>query len=119
MNMKTTLTNPIVRALLFTTACVLAPGLSTRPAQAGTDFGVRGGTYADVDEPFLGAEALFQVGTTKRWFGNPNLEHAFAHQRDVLQNFLFNDAEDQIMFEQRRIAFDIQILRRLVQLGDG
>jgi len=83
MNMKTTLTNPIVRALLFTTACVLAPGLSTRPAQAGTDFGVRGGTYADVDEPFLGAEALFQVGTTKRWFGNPNLEHAFAQSGDL------------------------------------
>ena len=27
---------------------------------------------------FLGAEALFGVGTGQRWFGNPNLEHAFA-----------------------------------------
>ena len=81
--MKTTLTNPFVRALLFMTACVLALGLSSSPAQARTDFGVRGGAYSDVDEPFLGAEALFEVGTTKRWFGNPNLEHAFADNGDL------------------------------------
>ena len=37
--MKTTLTSSVVRAL----------------------FGVRGGAYSDVNEPFLGAEALFEV----------------------------------------------------------
>ena len=76
--MKTTRTSTFVRALLFTSASVLALALSAGSTQARTDFGVRGGTYSDVNEPFLGAEALFEVGTTKRWFGNPNLEHAFA-----------------------------------------
>ena len=81
--MKSTLTSAFVRALLFTSASVLALCLSTGSAQAKTDFGVRGGAYSDVNEPFLGAEALFEVGTTKRWFGNPNLEHAFADRGDL------------------------------------
>jgi len=69
--------------LVFMTACVLALGLSSSSAQATPDFGVRGGAYGDADEPFLGAEALFEVGTTKRWFGNPNLEHAFSDSGDL------------------------------------
>ena len=81
--MKTTRTSTFVRALLFTSASVLALALSAGSTQARTDFGVRGGTYSDVNEPFLGAEALFEVGTTKRWFGNPNLEHAFADSGDL------------------------------------
>lgn len=68
----------VVRALLSAGACVLACVLSIAPVHAKTDFGVRGGTYSDVDEPFLGAEALFGVGTAKHWFGNPNIEHAFV-----------------------------------------
>jgi len=67
-----------VRVLLFASACVLSGALSITPGQAKTDFGVRGGAYTDADKPFLGAEALFGVGTGQRWFGNPNLEHAFA-----------------------------------------
>ena len=67
-----------VRVLLFASACVLSGALSITPGQAKTDFGVRGGAYAENDKPFLGAEALFTVGTGQRWFGNPNLEHAFA-----------------------------------------
>ncbi|PYS96548.1 MAG: hypothetical protein DMF50_04235 [Acidobacteria bacterium] len=67
-----------VRGLLLASAGALTGLLSIAPGHAKTDFGVRGGTYSDVDEPFLGAEALFGVGTTNRWFGNPNLEHAFA-----------------------------------------
>ena len=67
-----------VRVLLFATACVISGALSITPGQAKTDFGVRGGAYSEADKPFLGAEALFGVGTGQRWFGNPNLEHAFA-----------------------------------------
>ena len=67
-----------VRVLLFASACVISGALSISPGQAKTDFGVRGGAYSDADKPFLGAEALFEVGTSRRWFGNPNLEHAFA-----------------------------------------
>src|SRR5213594_1929338 len=73
----------VVRVLLGACVCVLAGVLSITPARARTDFGVRGGAYGDADEPFLGAEALFEVGTTKRWFGNPNLEHAFANNGDL------------------------------------
>src|SRR5207249_7109127 len=67
-----------VRVLLFASACVISGALSITPGQAKTDFGVRGGAYSESDKPFLGAEALFGVGTGQRWFGNPNLEHAFA-----------------------------------------
>src|SRR6266571_4699255 len=52
-----------VRGLLFASACVLSGALSITPGQAKTDFGVRGGAYAENDKPFLGAEALFTVGT--------------------------------------------------------
>ncbi len=69
---------PVVRVLLFASACVLAGVLSIAPGHAKTDFGVRGGTHSEGDEPFLGAEALFGVGATNRWFGNPNLEHTFV-----------------------------------------
>jgi hypothetical protein len=67
-----------VRALLFASACVVSGALSITPGHAKTDFGVRGGAYTDADRPFLGAEALFEVGTDHRWFGNPNVEHAFS-----------------------------------------
>ncbi len=73
----------VVRALLFATACAFAGALSVTPGLAKTDFGVRGGAYSDVEEPFLGAEALFGVGGSKQWFGNPNLEHAFADTGDL------------------------------------
>jgi hypothetical protein len=73
----------VARALLFTTACALAGALSVTPGLAKTDFGVRGGAYSDIEEPFLGAEALFGVGSSRQWFGNPNLEHAFADSGDL------------------------------------
>jgi len=66
------------RVLLVTGASLLTTVLAIAPARAKTDFGVRGGAYSDEDAPFLGAEALFGVGDTHRWFGNPNLEHAFS-----------------------------------------
>ena len=73
----------VVRSLLVVGACTLALALSSTPAHAKTDFGVRAGAYADQDDPFLGAEALFNVGTQKQWFGNPNVEHAFDDNGDT------------------------------------
>ena len=67
-----------VRALLFASVCVVSGALSITPGQAKTDYGVRGGAYSDAEGAFLGAEALFGVGASHRWFGNPNLEHAFS-----------------------------------------
>ena len=73
----------IARVLPIASLSVLAMVLSAPPALAKTDFGVRGGTYSDGDEPFLGAEALFGVGGATRWYGNPKLEHAFADRGDL------------------------------------
>ncbi len=80
---KTNRRNPVVRILLFASACAFATALSISPDLARPDFGVRGGAYADREDPFLGAEALFGLGGTKSWFGNPNLEHAFAESGDL------------------------------------
>jgi hypothetical protein len=78
--MTRTCKRTVARALLFAGGVVVTLALSALPASAKTDFGVRGGAYSnDVsDEPFVGAEALFTVGETHHWMGNPNLEHAFA-----------------------------------------
>jgi len=71
------------RVLRIAGVCVLAGALSITAGRAETAFGVRGGTYSDAEKPFLGAEALFGVGATRHWFGNPNLEHAFADNGDL------------------------------------
>jgi hypothetical protein len=72
-------TRGILRTLVMAGACLLATLPAVAPARAWTtDFGVRGGVYQDEDEAFLGAEALFGVGDRQRWFGNPNVEHAFV-----------------------------------------
>ena len=64
--MKTILKSRVVRLLLSVGTCVFALGLPASPCRA-ADYGVRGGAYGDGSEPFLGAEALFQVGASKRW----------------------------------------------------
>jgi len=47
------------------------------PASAGdTKFGVRGGYYTDIGEPFLGAEVLVPVA--RRIYFNPNFEYVFV-----------------------------------------
>jgi hypothetical protein len=51
-------------------------------ATAGTAFGVRTGVYTDAQSGFLGAEALTSVAPA--WYFNPNMEYAFAGDRDVL-----------------------------------
>ncbi len=81
--MTTIRTHRAVRVLQIASICVLAGALSISAGRAKTDFGVRGGTYSDDERPFLGAEALFGVGATRQWFGNPNLEHAFADHGDL------------------------------------
>jgi hypothetical protein len=78
--MKTIRKHSVAGGLLFVSACVLVGSLSISPSLARPDLGVRGGAYTDAEEPFLGAEALFGIGTTKRWFGNPNIEHAFVEE---------------------------------------
>lgn len=71
--------NPVV----LTDAAVDA---AARPAVAqggGRDwyFGIRGGAYFDVDEPFVGAELLFPI-TGDIWF-NPNVEWVFVDNADL------------------------------------
>lgn len=45
------------------------------PAVLAADFGVRGGTYDDLGEEFVGAEMLFDLG---RINVNPNVEYSLA-----------------------------------------
>jgi opacity protein-like surface antigen len=45
------------------------------PAVLAADFGVRGGTYDDMGEEFVGAEMLFDLG---RINVNPNVEYSLA-----------------------------------------
>jgi hypothetical protein len=73
-----------ISSLLFVSACVLVVSTMVSPVLARPDFGVRGGAYSDEGEDaFLGAEALFSMGTGHRWYGNPNLEHAFMENGDL------------------------------------
>jgi len=81
--MKRKQNHPVVRVLSFVGALALVTSLSFVPAHAKPDFGVRGGTYSEQSDPFLGAEMLFGVGTSRSWFGNPNVERAFADSGDL------------------------------------
>ena len=69
---------------LFLLACApLALVLSPTPAAAqGWDFGVRTGYYTDVEEFFLGVEALHQIRSS-RWMFNPNVEYVFVDNGDL------------------------------------
>jgi hypothetical protein len=46
------------------------------PAAADTKFGVRGGYYTDIGEPFVGVEVLTHIGN--RVYFNPNFEWIFV-----------------------------------------
>jgi len=67
---------------------VLAAGLAVgsallAPAHASdTLFGVRTGVYTDTSAGFLGGEIVTPIAPA--WYFNPNLEYAFANDRDVL-----------------------------------
>jgi hypothetical protein len=70
--MRSTL-KPAVAALAAALALAILPG----PASAAdTKFGVRGGYYTDIGEPFLGAEVLVPVA--RRIYFNPNFEYVFV-----------------------------------------
>jgi hypothetical protein len=56
-------------------ALVLAV-LPTPAAAADTKFGLRGGYYTDLGDPFLGAEVLLPI--TQRIYFNPNFEYVFV-----------------------------------------
>jgi hypothetical protein len=70
-------------AALAAVAAVLVPG----PARAGMDYDLRLGTYTDAGGLALGGGFLANVGSSYRWFFNPNLEVAFGDsERDVTLN---------------------------------
>lgn len=71
---------------LISTVVVAAATLAAPPAHAGeVDFDVRAGFYADDAEgPFVGAGLLTRLGSTDRWFFNPNVEFAFGDNVDVI-----------------------------------
>ncbi|HEX6098906.1 MAG TPA: hypothetical protein VF432_21510 [Thermoanaerobaculia bacterium] len=45
------------------------------PAVLAADFGIRGGRYDDIEEEFVGAEMVFDVGAVNI---NPNIEYSLA-----------------------------------------
>ena len=48
------------------------------PAAADIKFGIRGGYYTDIEEPFVGAELLTRIGN--RVYFNPNFEYVFVDE---------------------------------------
>jgi hypothetical protein len=57
-------------------AALILAVLPVSAAAADTKFGVRGGYYTDIGEPFLGAEVLVPVA--RRIYFNPNFEYVFV-----------------------------------------
>ena len=71
------------RAFILSSSLVLSFFAMDRPASAaGWDFGVRTGYYTDVEEAFLGLEALYQIGDSP-WMFNPNVEYVFVENGDL------------------------------------
>jgi hypothetical protein len=70
---------------LVTVVAVLSS--APRPAAAGTDYDLRLGVYTDAGGLAIGGGLLSSVGTSDRWFFNPNIELAFGdNERDVTLN---------------------------------
>ena len=65
-----------MRARIPVLVCLLV--LSALPAAADVDIDVRGGVYFDETDPFLGAGILTEIGDSKKWFFNPNVEVVFG-----------------------------------------
>ena len=66
-----------MRRLSITFALIaLATLAGAGPAAADTKFGVRGGYYTDIGEPFVGIELLTPVA--HRVYFNPNFEYVFV-----------------------------------------
>lgn len=62
-----------MKSLRYLTLAALV--LVLAPAVLAADFGVRAGRYNDMDEEFVGAEVLFDIGALNI---NPNLEYSLA-----------------------------------------
>ena len=54
---------------------LLALVLTLTPAVFAADFGIRAGRYNDLDEEFVGAEMVFDIGSLNI---NPNIEYSLA-----------------------------------------
>jgi hypothetical protein len=63
-----------LKTLIVVTALFALAGAA--PAAADIKFGVRGGYYTDIGEPFVGAELLTRIGN--RIYFNPNFEYVFV-----------------------------------------
>ena len=69
--------------------CALAASLAVlasnpSPANAGTDYDLRLGYYTDAEGVAVGAGLLSNVGSSNRWFFNPNVEMAFGDETNNL-----------------------------------
>jgi hypothetical protein len=63
-----------VRFALATLGLASMLALAAPPLEAqAVRWGVRGGIYTDVSEPFVGVDALTRLGATS-WYFNPNVE---------------------------------------------
>lgn len=60
-----------MKSLRFSVLCALFV-LVLAPAAMAADFGVRAGRYNDVDDEFVGAEMVFDIGPVNI---NPNIEY--------------------------------------------
>ncbi|HUP24726.1 MAG TPA: hypothetical protein VNB06_17540 [Thermoanaerobaculia bacterium] len=63
--------------IIASSAAFLLLSFSAPVGAQGWDFGVRTGIYTDIEEPFLGVEALHQIRRTP-WMFNPNVEYVFV-----------------------------------------
>ncbi len=63
----------VLGAVVVAGSCLLAPPVSAD----GLKFGLRGGYYTEVEEPFGGAELLVPMG--HRFYFNPNVEYVFVN----------------------------------------
>lgn len=67
---------PLIRGLIAVVGLISVP---VPTYAADVDFGVKGGIYTDIEEPFVGVEALTRVGAS-RWFFNPNVEAVLVNR---------------------------------------
>jgi hypothetical protein len=63
----------VLGAAIVAGSCLLAPPVTAD----GLKFGLRGGYYTEVEEPFVGAELL--VPMAHRFYFNPNVEYVFVN----------------------------------------
>jgi len=89
---ESTMNSATMKALRSCAMCALAVALAVMvstpaPARAGTDYDLRLGVYTDAGGLALGAGLLSTVGSSDRWFFNPNVEMAFGdNERDITLN---------------------------------